>query len=383
VVLRDRRAEVSRHYGDILHVYEPPPARGYAAQVPTRERVGSLTRDLVRVAVAAVSDEKRVRRPAGRALFDHLACLEAGRRAFPGLDDAAAACALDRDDLHWPSVTHPGAIVWSVVRECGGDARAAAAGYEVTVRLGLALGPEHRLYWHTSATAGAVGAAVAAALALGLDEERAADAAGHATSVAGGSILAILERSGTRVFHRLHAAAAGLRATREGLESDRGLFAAMSGDPGALLAERERLAIEETTFRIYAGSGFAHAAIEAARELAPVESAERIEVEVPPATAALASLVDPQTDEEAWWSTQYAVAVTLLGFDIEDRTLLHDPRVRELLSRVEMRAGETSIVTVDGRSASCAEAHVPTNDELGAKWRMLNPGLEPPLELLA
>jgi len=353
----------------------------------------TLTRDLVRVAVAATSDEKRVRRPAGRALFDHIACLEAGRRAFPRLDAAAAACALDRDDLHWPSITHPGAIVWPVVRECGGDARAAAAGYEVTVRLGLALGPGHRCYWHTSATAGAVGAAVAAALALGLDEERIADAAGHAASVAGGSIVAILERSGTRLFHRSHAAAtgvaaaraaaAGLHATREGLESEHGLFAAMSGDANALLAGRAQLAIEETTFRIYAACGFAHAAIEAARELAPVESAERIEVEVPPATAALAAIVDPQTDEEAWWSTQYAVAVTLLGLDIEDRSLLHDPRVRELLGRVEIRAGETSIVTVDGRSASCAEAHVPTNDELDAKWRVLNPGLEPPLELLA
>lgn len=383
---------MSGYYGDILHAYEPPPARGYAAQVPTGEKAATLTRDLVRVAVAAASDEKRVRRPAGRALFDHLACLEAGRRAFPGLDDAAAACALDRDDLHWPSVTHPGAIVWSVVRECGGDARAAAAGYEVTVRLGLALGPEHRRYWHTSATAGTVGAAVAAALALGLDEERVADAAGHAASVAGGSILAILERSGTRVFHRSHAAAtgiaaaraaeAGLRATREGLESERGLFAAMSGDPGALLAERERLAIEETTFRIYAASGFAHAAIEAARELAPVESAERIEVEVPPAAAALATIADPQTDEEAWWSAQYAAAVTLLGLDLEDRSLLHDPRVRTLLGKVEMRTGVTSTVTVDGRSASCAEAHVPTNEELGTKWHVLNPGLEPPLELL-
>jgi 2-methylcitrate dehydratase PrpD len=262
----------------------------------------------------------------------------------------------------------------------------------VTVRLALALGPGHRRYWHTSATAGTVGAAVAAALAVGLDEERVADAAGHAASVAGGSILAILERSGTRVFHRSHAAAtgiaaaraaaAGLRATRKGLESEQGLFAAMSGDPVALLAERERLAIE-TTFRIYAASGFVHAAIEAARELAPMELAERVEVQVPRATAALAAIADPQTDEDAWWSTQYGVAVTLLGLDLENRSLLNDSRVRALLRKVEMRVGETSIVTVDGRSASCDEAHVPTDEELGAKWRTLNPDLEPPLELLA
>jgi 2-methylcitrate dehydratase PrpD len=374
----------------------PAPGSSLPRRYPALVRMGgtraTLTRDLVRLAVAVTSDETRVRHPTGRALFDHLACLEAGRRAFPELDDAAAACALDRDDLHWPSVTHPGAIVWPVVRHCGGDPRAAAAGYEVTVRLGLALGPEHRRYWHTSATAGTVGAAVAAALALGLDEERVADAAGHAASVVGGSILAILERSGTRVFHRSHAAAtgmaaaraaaAGLDATREGLESERGLFAAMSGDAGALLAEREQLAIEETTFRIYAASGFIHAAIEAARELAPIETAERVEVQVPPATAALAALADPQTDEEAWWSTQYAVAVTLLGLDLEDRSLLADARVRGLLRMVEVRTGEPSIVTVNGRAASCAEARVPTDDELSAKWRTLNPDLAPPLELL-
>ena len=359
----------------------------------TPEDVRTLTEDLARVAIAAAADEKRVRAPAGRALFDHLACLEAGRRAFPELDDAAAACALDRDDLHWPSVTHPGAIVWSAVRECGGDARAAAAGYEAMVRLGLAFGPEHRRYWHTSTTTGAVGAAIAAALALGLDEERVADAVGHAASVAGGSIVALLERSDTRFFHRSHAtatgiaaaraSAAGLRATREGLESERGLFAALGGDAATLLAKRDRLAIEETTFRIYAANGFSHAAIEAARELAPIESTEHVEVLVPPATAALASVEDPHTDEEAWWSTQYAVAVTLLGLDIEDRSLLHDSRVRALLSKIALRMAETSTVVVDGRSASCAEAHVPTNEELCVKWRTLNPGLEPPLELLA
>ena len=45
-------------------------------------------------------------------------------------------------------------------------------------------------------------------------------------------------------------------------------------------------------------------------------------------------------------------------------------------------ACELSIVTVDGRSASRAEAHVPTDEELAAKWRTLNPGLAPPLDLL-
>jgi len=360
--------------------------------VLSRERT-TLTEGLVVASLAVAADEERIRRPAGRALFDYLACLESGRRMHPELPDAAAAAVLDRDDLHWPSLTHPGAAIWSVVRECGGDARAAAAGYEVTARLGQALGADHRRYWHVTATAGTVGAAVGAAIARGASEGRVVDAACHAISVAGGSILAILERSGTRFFHRGHAAAtgiaaaqaaeAGLAGTRGGLEPGRGLFAAAGGSPAELLAPRERLAIEETTFRIYGATGFAHAPIEAARELAPVEDATTVLITAPPAAVALAGALDPQTDEEAWWSLPYAVVATLLGLDLEDRSLLHDPRVRSLLGRVEVREGPVSRVEVDGREASCAEAHVPTDEELVAKWRLLNPELEPPLELLA
>jgi 2-methylcitrate dehydratase PrpD len=358
-----------------------------------RETTATHTKRLVGTALEAAADVERIRRPAGRSLFDYLACIEAGRRAYPGLPDAAAACLLDRDDLHWPSVTHPGAVIWAVVRECGGDARAAAAGYEATARLGLALGSEHRRHWHSTATAGTVGAAIAAATALGLDEDGILAAACHATSVAGGSILAILERSGTRFFHRAHAAAAGiaaaraaergLTATRGGLEPDRGLFAATGGSPAGLHAAREQLAIEETTFRIYATTGFAHAAVEAAHELAPIDSAGSVVVEAPPAAVALAGNADPRSDEEAWWSVPYAVAVALLGLDLENRALLHDPRVRGLLDRIELREGAVSRVEVDGREASCAEAHVPSDNELAEKWRTLNPDLEPPIELLA
>ncbi len=283
-------------------------------------------------------------------------------------------------------------MIWTVVRQCGGDASAAAAGYEATARLGLALGAEHRRHWHATATAGTVGAAVAAAVSLGLDEEMVVAAAGHAVSVAGGSGLAVHERSDTRFFHRAHAAAtgiaaaraaeAGLRGTRGGLEPGRGLFAATGGSPDAIDAERGRLAIEETTFRIYAATGFAHAAIEAARELAPVAEAASVLVEAPAAALALAGNADPQTDEEAWWSVPYAVAVTLLGLDLEDRSLLHDSRVRALLARIELREAAVSRVEVDGRAASCAEAHVPTDDELVEKWHRLNPELDPPLEVL-
>jgi 2-methylcitrate dehydratase PrpD len=353
----------------------------------------TLTSRLIELAIDTYEPEASAA-GARRALFDYLACLEWGRRrAHPALGDAGAAALGDRDDVHWETLTHPGAIVWTVVRASGvsGDAawRAAHAGYETIVRLGSALGPDHRRLFHPTTTAGTVGAAVAAAVALDTDPVY---AAGHAISVAGGSIVSVLERSGTRLLHRDHAVATGLAcaraatlsATRLGLEHERGLLAAAGGDAERLLAERPRPAIADVAFRLHAATGFAHAAIEAAAELAPAPAAEQIVVEVPAGAVALAGAPDPRSDEDAWWSCQYAVVVTLLGLDLEDRSLVDDPRVRRLLGRVELRASDgMSRVTVDGRVAERRHPRGATDADLLAKWRTLNPEAPAPQGYLA
>jgi len=349
-----------------------------------------LTERLVAVALDAC-EPATARAAGGRALFDHLACRAAGRRVAPaGVGDAAAAALLDRDDLHWPSLTHPGAIVWTAVLAAGaeGDARwrAAAAGYEVTARLGRALGADHRRHFHATATAGTVGGAVAAAVALDADP---VVAAGHAISVAGGSIVAILERSGTRALHRDHAADAALRcaratalpATRFGLEHPQGLFAAMGGSPDGLL-DPAPPALAEVSFRRHATNGFCQALVEAAAELAGPPPEGPVEVEAPAAVLALASDPAPRDAESAWWSAQHAVAATLLGRDLGEPALHADPHVAALTARVRLRGGPVARVTVDGRSAQRDAAAPLTDEDLVAKWRALNPGDPPPLELL-
>jgi 2-methylcitrate dehydratase PrpD len=353
-----------------------------AAPAPLTERLVAVALDAYRPETARVAG--------GRALFDHLACRAAGRRVVPpGVGDAGAAAATDRDDVHWPSLTHPGAIVWTAVLTADPDDetrwRAALAGYEVTARLGRALGAEHRRYWHATATAGAVGGAVAAAVARGSDPVA---AAGHAISIAGGSIVCALERSGTRIAHRDLAAAtaircaqlSGLPATRAGLEHPRGLFAAMGGSPDRLLEPAERPAIAELAFRLHATCGFAQALVEAARELAGDTLPGHVAVRALEATLALADDPAPDTVEDAWWSCQHAVAATLLGVDLED---LDHPDVAALRARVELRPGPRSRVSVDGRSAEREAAAPATDADLVAKWRTLNPEDEPPLHLLA
>jgi 2-methylcitrate dehydratase PrpD len=351
----------------------------------------TLLDDLVGVALGSY-DAELAQRAGGRALFDHLACLHAGRRGAPsGIGDAGAGALLDLDDIHWPSITHIGAIVWTVLRRIGVERelrwRAAHAGYEVTARLGAALGPEHRRHWHATATAGTVGGAVAAAIALGSDP---VNAAGHAVSVAGGSIVCILERTPTRVVHRDHAADAALRCAEvaqlspahDGLEHPQGMFAAMGGIAERLLEPAGEAAIEAVSFRRHWTSGFCQAAVEAAAELAPVEAGCEVAVEVPAATVGLAASPRPRNEEEAWWSCQHAVAVTLLGLEL-GACPVDEPRVVELRNRITVAVGDRSRVTVDGRVVERAMAAPLSDDDLRAKWRRLNPNDAAPEELLA
>lgn len=376
---------------------------------------------------------------AGRALTDHAVCAAAGWATLgegmavgpPGTAhvlglsltlaaadaaaaNAASAHALDRDDLHWPSLSHPGGVVWPVILGLGEEAaapgpeavRAAVIGYEVTARLAAVLGAGHRGYWHATTTAGTVGGAVAGALVAGGDIAAAVTAASHAAAVAGGSIQTILERAPTRLFYRSHAArtavaasVAALRdlsATQEILEAPRGYLAATAadGDAATLLAPLpDGWAIERVTLRPYAASGFVHAAIDAALELAPVDAAavERVRITASPACLALAADPRPATRAAAWWSVQHAVAACLLSGDavaLETAEADMGPDVNALLESTQVRAdvADTLSATVEvhhsggARRATCA---VPSghpdrpldNRSLARKWRTMLPRL--------
>lgn len=343
-------------------------------------------------------------RTAARALADHAVCAAAGAATTPGPMDlagdgvahalgtpstgdaaavaaanAAAAHALDRDDLHWPSLSHPGGVVWPVTLALGEEAdaqgtaavRAAAIGYEVTARLARALGAPHRAFWHATTTAGMIGGAVAGALVAGGDVATAVTAACHAASVTGGSIQTVLERSGTRLFHRAHAARTAVAAARAALggldgtagilEAPRGVFAALAPDAdphGVLIRSEDGWAIERVALRPYAASGFTHAAIDAALAIGPVDPdhVDAIRITTSPACVALAGDPRPADREAAWWSVQHAVGVCLLTGDasaLESAELDGSSQLMALLDATEVlpdEAGDAVSATVEVRS---------------------------------
>ncbi len=290
----------------------------------------------------------------------------------------------DQDDLHYGSLAHPGGVVWSAVAACAlerdltaADASAAAAlGYELTVRLAEAAGPDHRQRWHVTTTAGTVGAAGAAARCLGGDDEAVADAVAHAASVAGGAAHAMVERTATRFLHRAHAVASGLACARAAcagrrggrlvLDDGRGTFVLDGAD--RLTAPRPTGALEETGFRVQAATGFAHSALEAALTLAPLDGIDLVRVGVSPTAAALASNPHPRDDDEAWWSIEHAVAAALA---VDTSRVEVAPTAAGWAATVEVLLTDGSVRTASVSEPLGHPDRPATDDDLRAKWARL------------
>lgn len=189
------------------------------------------------------------------------------------------------DDTHRGTMSHPGDTMWAAALAVGESVGAsgldtlvaAIAGYEVALRIGQAVMPDHyRRGWHTSGTLMVFGAAATAARLLGLDATQTAWALGTAGAQASGNFAHLPERAMTKDFNCGHAAKSGVIAAllaREGftgptnvLESPRGFMALYGGQTQpALLTEGlgQSWRILEVAHKPYSACRHIHAAIDA------------------------------------------------------------------------------------------------------------------------
>ncbi len=207
----------------------------------------------------------------------------ASQRAFLA---GAAIHALEFDDAHKTSKTHPAACVVPAVREAAKLAGASGpdtltaivAGYEVMLRLGFAIGTaaHRRAGWHATCTTGAIGAAAGAARAFGFDAGRTAQAIGQAVALLGGNFAFFREAAmATKPVQVGNAARVGLlaavlteqglRATQSALETDDGgYFKLFGGDPELAVADLDAFKIREVGFKPYPTCRTVQAGIDAA-----------------------------------------------------------------------------------------------------------------------
>ena len=169
--------------------------------------------------------------------------------AFAALANGILVNAADNDDTHKRALLHVGSVVvptaLALAETRGLSGRdmltALVAGYEVAVRVGMAVMPTHYRFWHSTATNGTFGAAASAARAMGLDAAATLRALGLAGTQAAGLNTFFESGDMTKSIHPGKAALNGVLSAQLAqlgatsppgiLEHPKGYLAAFSLDP--------------------------------------------------------------------------------------------------------------------------------------------------------
>ena len=308
------------------------------------------------------------------------------------LINATAAHTMEVDDIYRDAIYHPGAptiaAALATAQESGanGEAflRGVIVGYEISTRIGAAMGRAHYRYWHNTGTIGSFGAAAAAATIYGLDAKRFAHALATVATFAAGLQQAFRMDSMSKPLHAGHAAEAGLLAAlaaRVGvtgsldvIEGAAGFGRAMSDGPDwekATATLGTDFHITRMTFKNHACCGHTFAAIDGALELQRtlgVTAAYIARVHVGTYRPALevAGYEHPATPAEARFSLKYVVATALTHGSVRlaafEPARLADPATRALMQNIDLavdaeldasfpgqRAARIAIETRDGR----------------------------------
>jgi 2-methylcitrate dehydratase PrpD len=353
--------------------------------------------DTVAVAVAA-RDE-----PVVRIVREELAApgdvrLWGGGSTTPdaaALVNGTAAHALDFDDYAPGSGLHPSApLVPALLAACalrpvsGRDLITAyVAGYEAQERLGLVLWPSHYARgFHTTGTAGTVGAAAAVARLLGADAATTAHALGIAATDSAG-VKAVFGSMG-KPYHAGRAAASGLRAARLALRGmtvggdplfgRQGLVAAAS-DATDLTAARtpfgEPWHVLDLVPKLYPACFGTHAAIGGALELRGPSRIRAVELTIPPVLLDVCAIPEPATGLEAKFSLAHTTAAALVHGQVGVATFtdaaVGEPDVVELRDRVRLVVDDSLVKTETGIRIVLDDGHSleTRRDAAGRLWQ--------------
>ena len=270
------------------------------------------------------------------------------------LIEGTAAHTVEVDDIFRDGIYHPGAPTIAAARSLTEELRPIVVGYEISTRIGAAMGKAHYKHWHNTGTIGAFGAAAAAAEALKLDRKQFAHALATVATFASGLQQAFRMDSMSKPLHAGNAAQAGVTAAlaaREGVTGSLdvmvGFAKAMGDNPDwekGLATLGKDFHITRMTFKNHACCGHTFAAIDGALELKKrmnlkPEDIDEIEVATYKAGVEVAGYENPATPAEGRFSLKYVVAtalthgsVRLAAFEL-DR--LSDPGTRSLLEKIK------------------------------------------------
>lgn len=290
--------------------------------------------------------------------------------AAAALTNACAAHALDFDDncyagvVHGSAVIAPASLAMAQALNASGDdlLRAFIIGSEVEYAVGeAATAVLYEQGWWTTSVLGPIGASAAAAVLLGLDEERVSHALGIAIAGTGGQKACfgtdakpwLAGRAAEAGIMAALIAAAGITGPACIFEHRAGfsaLFSAGNFDPEPIssMGRRWKLITPGIDVKRIPVCLASHAAVDAVCELVADSSLrcsdiDKIVCDVPPRVVASLTYDRPTTAQQAQFSMPFAIAASLIYGTIKlehlCRSVIDDPGMQELMPRVEMCSG--------------------------------------------
>jgi 2-methylcitrate dehydratase PrpD len=343
---------------------------------------------------------------------------------FAALANGVMCHGIDFDDVHGEALTHTSCVVLPAAlasaEEAGCDGRAFITsfvlGFEVAVRFGMAVMPSHYDHWHSTATNGTFGAAVAAGRNYGFGRDQYVDALGFAATQAAGLLGFLKSGDYTKSFNPGKSAfngvlsalmvKAGAKGPRSIIEDARSYTAAYSKSPNLAKLTRglqDGSVVWEmlnNMLKPYPSLAASHTAMESTlrlvveNDLDPADIA-RIVDRTYGTVKSHFSRYDLDNVMAARLSVPYCIAVCAAqrsgGLDAFSAKMLADPAVRAMLEKVEIVAdpeldqlypekfpSRIEITTNDGRAfrggmdyAKGSPGNPFTEDEICEKFRSL------------
>ncbi len=342
------------------------------------ERTKLLILDTAGIMVRARNDAEST--PAMVRALEYLG-LASGDCAVPGdaktyapsaaaLLNGTLAHSLDFDDTHAEASLHssapivPAALAAAEMTGASGKDLIAAcvAGYEVQIRLALALGPSDHYDrgYHPTATCGIFGAVAAAGKLLGMDADQIESAFGIALSQSAGSMQFLADGAWTKRSHVGQAAQNGLMCAVLAKEGFKGPKEAFEGQWGFLHAyapnadpskadaalgenwETMRLAVKP-----YPSCRYTHAAMDALKQImrdegVTADEVESVEIGLPMTGMKIVSFPEeakhnPESVVDGQFSMPFCAAVVLREGDmLWDHYAIHlkDPETLALTKKI-------------------------------------------------
>ncbi len=298
------------------------------------------------------------------------------KRKFPAINAAFAnaACAhgLDMDDGHRFAALHPGTVIIPAAIAAAELSEATTkeliagvvAGYEVMIRIGMAINPSSlNRGFHSTGTIGVFGASAAAANIMGLNREETVAAFGLAGLQSSGLLQVNHEVEGAKVkpINPARAAMSGILScilARKGyrgplniFEGEDGFLKAMADEVHSDLLTRDldrKFEICNVYLKLYAACRHAHASMDAALEAfrgghIDVTEIQEISIETYPVALRLAGITNATTPSAGRFSIPFSVALSLItgdaGADRYSEENVRDQTIQALAGKVVLSVG--------------------------------------------